>query len=89
MGSFGQYAQIKPEILDLLDADKLGRLVAEKLSLTEMMLDEDKVSAVRQERADAQQNAAEIEQAQSAADISQKLAAAGKQTTGLDFRGGY
>lgn len=89
VGSFGQYAQIKPEILDLLDTDKLGRLVAEKLSLTEMMLDEDKVSAVRQERAQAQQTAAEMEQAQSAADISQKLAAADKQTAGLDFRGGY
>lgn len=90
MNSFGAYANIKPEILDLLDADKLGKLVADKLSLTEMLTDSKTVEQIRQNRANQQAAAAQQQQEALNAEISQKLANADKAAAqGLDLTRGY
>lgn len=90
MNSFGAYANIKPEILDLLDADKLGKLVADKLSLTEMLTDSKTVEQIRQNRAHQQAAAAQQQQEALNAEISQKLANADKASAqGLDLTRGY
>ena len=90
MNSFGAYANIKPEILDLLDADKLGKLVADKLSLTEMLTDSKTVEQIRQNRAQQQAAAAQQQQEALNAEISQKLANADKASAqGLDLTRGY
>lgn len=89
VGAFSQYAQAKPEILDLLDGDKLGRLAAEKLSLTEMLADEETVSSIRQNRAQEAARQQQLAAAQNAAELGEKLAAAGKNASGMDLRNGY
>lgn len=90
MNSFGAYSRIKPEILDLLDADKLGKLVADKLSLTEMLADSKTVASIRQNRAQQQALAAQQQQDAFNAEISQKLASADKTSAqGLDLTRGY
>lgn len=89
VSSFLQYSQAKPEMMDLLDGDKLGRMAAEKLSLTEMLADEETVSSIRQNRAQQAARAQQLTDAQNAADLGAKLAAAGKNSGALDFRNGY
>jgi len=89
MGAFGNFAQLKPEILDLLNADKIGRLMAEKLSVTEVLEDEEKIASVRQQRAQAQEQAQQAQEAAQSVELAKTMAEAGAKSSAMDMRGGY
>jgi hypothetical protein len=58
LGTIGAVAQMKPEVLDLLDGDEIVRVMAEALGVpTEIIKKKDAVEAEREERAEAQQQA--------------------------------
>lgn len=63
VGQLGQVAQVKPEVLDLLDEDTLTRKFAEFLNVPpDILREREDVEALRQER--AQQQAAMLQQQQ-------------------------
>lgn len=72
-----QVAQSKPEVLDKLDLDQTVDEYAAALGVPPTTVrPDDAVQAIRAQRAKAQAKAAQLEQAQLAADATQKLAAA-------------
>lgn len=77
IGTVGSVAQAKPEVLDLIDGDKLINIYADNLGVDPQIIrSEDDVAAIRQQRQQAQQQAIQTEQMNQAADTAQKLAAA-------------
>jgi hypothetical protein len=77
VGNLGAVAQLKPEVLDKLDADRWADAYADMLGIDpELIVPGDKVALIRQARAEAQQQAAQAEQMAQAADSVQKLSAA-------------
>lgn len=56
VGQLGQVAQVKPEVLDLLDEDRLTRRFAEYLNVPpDILRERDEVEALRRARAEQQQ----------------------------------
>jgi len=87
MGTLGQVAQYKPEVLDKIDVDKWADNYADLLGVDpELLVKTDDVIALREQRAKAQQQAAQMEQlnqvSQSAKNLSQ--APTGGQTALTD-----
>jgi hypothetical protein len=77
IGNLGAVAQFKPEVLDKLDADKWADIYADSLGLpAQIMVAEDQVQALRQQRAQAQQAAQQSALMNQTADTANKLAAA-------------
>jgi len=89
MASFANFSQLKPEILDLLNADKIGRLMAEKLSVSEVLEEDETIASIRQNRAQAQDEAHQAAQAQTQAQLAKTMAEAGAKQSSMDMRGGY
>ncbi|WP_417070817.1 portal protein [Niveibacterium terrae] len=74
VSTLGQVAQIKPEVLDKLDADAWADAYADMLAIDpELIVASDKVALIRQQRAQAQQQQAQQAQQAQAADSMQKL----------------
>jgi len=70
----GSVAQLKPEVLDKLDADRWADAYADMLGLDpEMIVSGEKVAALRQQRAEAQQAQAQQAAMAQGADMAQKL----------------
>ena len=70
-------AQVKPEVLDKLDADRWADVYADMLGVDpELVLSDEQVDAVRQQRAQAQQQAAAAEQAKTASEAVRNLGSA-------------
>lgn len=70
----GSVAQLKPEVLDKLDADRWADAYADMLGLDpEMIVSGEKVAALRQHRAEAQQAQAQQAAMAQGADMAQKL----------------
>ena len=77
IGNLGAVAQFKPEVLDKLDADKWADIYADSLGLpAQIMVADDQVQALRQQRAQAQQAAQQAALMNQQADTANKLAAA-------------
>lgn len=89
MGAFANFSQMKPEILDLLSTDKIGRLMADKLSVTELLEEEETIQTVRAARAAAQQQAQQAQEAAQSAQLAKTMAEAGAKSAAMDMRGGY
>ena len=67
--------EVKPEALDLINVDALGRFSAEAAGLSnEIVNGADEVASLREQRAEAQAAAAEMEQLQAGAGIAQTAA---------------
>lgn len=74
VGAVGSVAQFKPEILDKIDADRYVDIYADSLGVDpELILDEDAVQKIRDQRAQAQAQAQQAAQVQQAAEVAQKL----------------
>ena len=74
MGTLGQVAQYKPEVLDKVNTDKWADQYADLLGVDpELMVQEDQVAAIRQQRAKAQQQAAQLEQLNQASTAAKNL----------------
>ena len=77
IGTVGSVAQFKPEVLDKIDGDKLTDIYADSLGIDpRILLAQDKVDALRAQRAQAQQQAQHAAMMNQGADTAQKLAAA-------------
>lgn len=77
VGSVAGVAQIKPEVLDNLNADAWVEVYAESLGIDPRVIaDPQDVQAMRAQRAQAQQMQQQAELAQQGADVAQKLAQA-------------
>jgi hypothetical protein len=77
VANLGALAQIKPEVLDKIDADYWADSYADMLGIDpQMIVPGEQVAMIRQSRAQAQQQAAQAEQMQQAADTVQKLGSA-------------
>lgn len=73
-GFLGQVAAVRPDILDNLDWDKTASTYAEALGLPpDLVLSDEQVAEVRQQRADMQRQQQELEQGKVAAEAAQKL----------------
>ena len=60
-----QLAQVNPEVLDIVDVDKAGRTIADRLGApADMLLGAEQVAEIRQSRQQQQQQQAEAEQGQ-------------------------
>lgn len=67
VGQLGQVAQVKPEVLDLLDEDSLTRRFAEYLNVPpDILRERDEVEALRRARAEQQQAMQQQQQAMQA-----------------------
>lgn len=74
VGNLGSVAQFKPEALDKFDADKWVDIYAESLGLDpQIIVPDDQVQAIRQQRAQAQQAAQQAAMLNQGADTAQKL----------------
>lgn len=74
VGNLGMVAQAKPEVLDKFDSDKWADIYADMLGVDpELIVPDDKVALIRQQRAQAQQAAAQSAMTNQAADTAQKL----------------
>ena len=74
VGSLGAVAQIKPEVLDKLDADRWADAYADALGIDpELIVPGDKVALIREQRAQAAQQQQQAAMAQQAADAAAKL----------------
>jgi hypothetical protein len=83
VGNLGAVAQFKPEVLDKFDADKWADIYSDSLGLDpHILVPSDQVEAVRQQRAQAQQQAQQSALMNQGADTAQKLAAAGGSNPG-------
>jgi hypothetical protein len=83
VGNLGAVAQFKPEVLDKFDADKWVDVYSDSLGLDpHIIVPSDQVEAVRQQRAQAQQQAQQSALMNQGADTAQKLAAAGGSNPG-------
>lgn len=77
VGNLGAVAQLKPEVLDKLDADRWADAYADMLGIDpELIVPGEQVALIRQQRAEAQQQQAQAEQMAQAAESVQKLSAA-------------
>jgi len=84
----GTLAKIKGEALDWLDADKMMKTAAEKLSSVELLADEQTVASVRQARAQEAAKAQQLQDAAASVELAQGVAAAGATAGEMDFRKG-
>jgi len=76
VGMLGQVAQFKPEVLDKLDADAWADEYSGDLGINpKLIVDDDKVKAIRDARAKAQQQAQQAAMMNQNADTAQKLGA--------------
>ncbi|AQW29119.1 portal protein [Ralstonia syzygii] len=74
VGNLGQVAQFKPDVLDKFDSDKWADVYADMLGVDpELIVADDKVALVRQQRAQQQQAAQQAAMVNQAADTAQKL----------------
>lgn len=74
VGNLGAVAQLKPDVLDKLDADRWADAYADMLGIDpELIVPGEQVAVIRQQRAQAQQAAQQAAMANSAADTAQKL----------------
>lgn len=77
VGNLGAVAQFKPEVLDKFDADQWADIYSDSLGLDpQIIVPADQVQALRQQRAQAQQQAQQAALMNQGADTAQKLAAA-------------
>ena len=77
VGTLGQVAAVKPDVLDKLDSDKWADVYADMLGVDpELVVPSEQVAIVRQQRAQAQQAAAAAEQAKTASEAVRNLGAA-------------
>ena len=75
VSQLGQVAQVKPEVLDLLDEDRLTRRFAEYLNVPpDILREREDVDALRRERAERRQM---MQAAESMAKAASDMAAAG------------
>lgn len=83
VGTLGQVAQIKPEVLDNFDPDQWADIYSDMLGVDpSLIVPADKVALVRQQRAQVQQQQQQAAMANAQADTAQKLAAAPTQGGG-------
>jgi hypothetical protein len=74
VANIGVLAQIKPEVLDKLDADKWADVYGDMLGVDpDLIVSSENVAIVRQQRAQAQQQAAQMESIERQATAAQKL----------------
>jgi hypothetical protein len=74
VNNLGMVAQFKPETLDKFNSDKWADMYSDMLGVDpELIVPDDKVALVRQQRAQQQQQAQQMAAAQQAADAAQKL----------------
>lgn len=77
VGNLGAVAQFKPEVLDKFDSDKWADIYSDSLGLDpQIIVPADQVQAIRQQRAQAQQQAQQAALMNQGADTAQKLAGA-------------
>jgi hypothetical protein len=75
VNTIGMVAAVKPEILDKLDADQYADVLADALGIDpSLVVADDKVAIIRQQRAQAQAKAAQAEQAPVMAQTAKTLA---------------
>ena len=75
VGNLGQIAAFKPDVLDKFDSDEWADRYADMLGIDpELVVADDKVALIRNQRAQAQATAQKAAMANSAADTAQKLA---------------
>ena len=68
IGTLGMVAKFKPDVLDKLDADKWADIYADALGVDpQLIVGDDKVALIRQERAKAQQQAQQMQSMQATA----------------------
>src|SRR5690606_37605708 len=80
-GFLGQVAAVRPDVLDVADWDQMASVYADALGVPpDIVLSDDQIAEVRQQRADMQRQQTELEQAKLAADAANKLS--GVQTPG-------
>lgn len=90
VNSLAGMAQIKPDVLDKLNSDKWADIYADSLGVDpEVLLSDDEVSMIRENRAKQAQQARQAELMNQAADTAQKMAAAktGEQNALTDVAG--
>ena len=74
VGNLGQVAQFKPDVLDKFDSDKWAEEYSDMLGVDpSLIVADDKVAIIRQQRAQAQQAAQQAAAHNQAADTAQKL----------------
>jgi hypothetical protein len=74
VGNLGQVASFKPDVLDKFDSDRWAEEYSDMLGVDpSMIVADEKVAIIRQQRAQAQQAAAQAQQHNMAADTAQKL----------------
>jgi hypothetical protein len=77
VGNMGAIAQFKPDVLDKFDSDEWADAYSDMLGVDpKLIVPSDKVALVRQQRAQAQAQAAQAEQMNLGADTAQKLSQA-------------
>lgn len=77
IGTVGSVAQFKPEVLDKIDGDKLIDIYADSLGVDpELLLGDEQLQAIRQQRAQQQEAMQQSAMANQAADTAQKLSSA-------------
>lgn len=77
VGNLGAVAGMKPDVLDKLDADRWADAYADMLGIDpELIVPNEKVALIRQQRAQAQAQQAQAEQMAQGADMAQKLSKA-------------
>ena len=74
VGNLGAIAQMKPEVIDKFDSDTWADMYSDLLGVDpNLIMSDDNVAKMRQERAQAQQQQAQAEQLNQGADTAQKL----------------
>ena len=77
VGNLGMVAQMKPEVLDRFDADQYAEIYGDMLGVDpRLIVADDKVAMIRQQRAEAAQQQAQAEQMAQGAQAARNLAAA-------------
>ena len=77
VGAIASVAQIKPDVLDNLNGDKWAEIYADSLGIDPRILtNPDDVVAIREQRAQQQAEASQLQQAEQGANIAQALAQA-------------
>ena len=74
VGNLGAVAQFKPDVLDKFDSDEWADAYSDMLGVDpKLIVPSDKVAIIRQQRAEAQAKAAQLAQAEQAANTAAKL----------------
>ena len=72
--TLGQVAQLKPDVLDTLDADVLSERYADRMGVDpDLVISGKRLALIREQRAQAQAQAQAVAQAEQAASAAQKL----------------